>query len=125
MDMSNASCTEPLQKSRTHLLSGPGGSSDTIFSFRPRPSKLSTRAPSRLDFDFSVETCSGFSRQGGSNEHDPHCDRRIAVRTRGGGEIVAYADSIDANLIVVGSRDHRAIANALLGCVLRRVLHEA
>ena len=38
-------------------------------------------------------------------------------------EIVAYADSIDADLIVVGSHGYGAISGALLGSVSRGILH--
>ena len=40
-------------------------------------------------------------------------------------EIVTHADSIDANLIIVGSRGHGAVAGAFLGSVSQGVLHEA
>jgi nucleotide-binding universal stress UspA family protein len=40
-------------------------------------------------------------------------------------EIVAYADSIDADVIVIGSRGLGTIAGALLGSVSRDVLRES
>jgi nucleotide-binding universal stress UspA family protein len=57
-------------------------------------------------------------------------DRGLEVHTRllrgdPADEIVAYADVVDADLIVVGSRGHGTIASALLGSVSRAILREA
>jgi nucleotide-binding universal stress UspA family protein len=47
------------------------------------------------------------------------------LKGRPADEIVAYADSIDADLIVVGSRGHGTLTNALIGSVSRDVLRES
>jgi nucleotide-binding universal stress UspA family protein len=58
-------------------------------------------------------------------------ERGLAVTTKllvgadTAAEIVAYADSLGVDLIVVGSRGHGMIANALLGSVSRAVLRES
>jgi len=47
------------------------------------------------------------------------------LKGRPADEIVTYADTIDADLIVVGSRGHGAVASAVIGSVSRGVLHES
>lgn len=47
------------------------------------------------------------------------------VAGRPADEIVAYADSIGAHAIVIGSRGRGALTGALLGSVSRDVLHES
>jgi nucleotide-binding universal stress UspA family protein len=47
------------------------------------------------------------------------------LKGRPADEIVAFADTIDADLIVVGSRGHGSIASALIGSVSQGVLHES
>lgn len=73
------------------------------------------------------------------NEHDGESLREAAelaaekgvdvettlLKGRPADEIVTLADTIAADLIVVGSRGHGAIASALIGSVSRGVLHES
>jgi nucleotide-binding universal stress UspA family protein len=58
---------------------------------------------------------------------DEHDVRATTVLLTGNtvDEIVAYADSHNVDLIVVGSRGHGTIANALLGSVSRGILAES
>ena len=47
------------------------------------------------------------------------------LRVEPADEIVAYADTVDADVIVVGSRGHGAVTSVLLGSVSRAILREA
>jgi len=59
-----------------------------------------------------------------ASEHGvPYATEVIAGRPAD--EIVAYADSIGADLIVIGSRGRGAVAGALMGSVSRDVLRES
>ena len=51
--------------------------------------------------------------------------RTVLLQGDAAGRIVAHADEIGADLIVVGSRGHAAVASVLLGSVSRGVLHQA
>jgi nucleotide-binding universal stress UspA family protein len=59
-----------------------------------------------------------------AEERDLHAATKVLIGNPAD-EIVAYADSIDADVIVVGSRGHGTLAGAFLGSVSRGVLHEA
>lgn len=51
--------------------------------------------------------------------------RTVLLQGDAAGQIVKHADEIGADLIVVGSRGHGAVASALLGSVSRQVLGKA
>jgi nucleotide-binding universal stress UspA family protein len=57
-------------------------------------------------------------------EHDVQASTKLLVGNTVD-EIVAYADTEDVDMIVVGSRGHGALASALLGSVSRGVTSES
>jgi nucleotide-binding universal stress UspA family protein len=57
-------------------------------------------------------------------EHDVPATTTLVRSNAPVEEIVAQADSVDADLIVVGSRGHGAVASVLLGSVSRALLTE-
>ena len=59
-----------------------------------------------------------------AEERALHCESRLLLGEPAK-KIVELADSIQADLIVVGSHGHGAISSALLGSVSRGVLHRA
>ena len=59
-----------------------------------------------------------------ASEHGVHASTKLLVGDTVD-EIVAYADTEDVDMIVVGSRGHGALASALLGSVSRGVLSES
>ncbi|MGH3026131.1 MAG: universal stress protein [Gaiellaceae bacterium] len=59
-----------------------------------------------------------------ASEHGVRASTRLLVGDAAD-EIVAYADSQDVDMIVIGSRGHGALVSALLGSVSRGVLSES
>jgi nucleotide-binding universal stress UspA family protein len=57
-------------------------------------------------------------------EHDVPATSRLVRSNTPVEEIVAQAESVDADLIIVGSRGHGAVASVLLGSVSRALLDQ-